>query len=256
MNFLKGKFFYRGKTLDDAPFWGMSVLASGNMRFRWNETNPVRDNFFSCICTENRKAAQPQLIHSKIIYEISSADEIYLKEGDGILTSNKSIVPAVTAADCMPIFVYDVNSGVFGTLHSGWKGTGIAAEAFYMLNKKYGSRPDDLCFVFGPHINSCCYFVDKTRAEYFSSNFGSGCVSFVGGNNYALSLLEANLYLLKSIGVPEENIFASKECTCCFKENGVFKYGSFRCQTLNLPSEMPLEERQRHFTVQAAFVFG
>ena len=50
MSFLTGNFFYNGKPLSSAPLWGMSVLKSGNMRFRWNETNSVRDNFFSSIC--------------------------------------------------------------------------------------------------------------------------------------------------------------------------------------------------------------
>lgn len=255
MNFLTGNFFYNGKPLTSAPLWGMSVLESGNMRFRWNETNSVREKFFSLICAEKRKALQPELIHSKTIYEVSSADEIFKKKGDGILTSNKFIVPAVTVADCMPVFVYDKNSNVFGVLHSGWKGTGIAAEAFYMLNKKYGSKPDDLCFILGPHINSCCYSIDKSRAEYFSENFGSCCVSSIDGNKYSLSLTDANLYLLRKIGIPDGNIFVSKECTCCFKENGAFKYGSFRRQTSSLPQDLPLEEKQKHFTVQAAFVF-
>ena len=69
MSFLTGNFFYNGKPLSSAPLWGMSVLESGNMRFRWNETNSVRDNFFSSICAEKRKIAQPELIHSKTVYE-------------------------------------------------------------------------------------------------------------------------------------------------------------------------------------------
>ena len=92
MSFLTGNFFYNGKPLSSAPLWGMSVLESGNMRFRWNETNSVRDNFFSSICAEKRKIAQPELIHSKTVYEVSSADEIFKKKGDGILTSNKFII--------------------------------------------------------------------------------------------------------------------------------------------------------------------
>ena len=64
MSFLTGNFFYNGKPLASAPLWGMSVLESGNMRFRWNETNPVREKFFSSICAEKRKALQPELIHS------------------------------------------------------------------------------------------------------------------------------------------------------------------------------------------------
>ena len=60
-----------------------------------------------------------------------------------------------------------------------------------------------------------------------------------------MSLADANLFLLKKIGIPDGNVFVSKECTCCFKENGAFKYGSFRRQTSSLPQDLPLEEKQK-----------
>ena len=95
----------------------------------------------------------------------------------------------------------------------------------------------------------------QAMIPYFAENFGSECVSFIDGNKYSLSLADANLFLLKKIGIPDGNVFVSKECTCCFKENGAFKYGSFRRQTSSLPQDLPLEEKQKHFTVQTAFVF-
>lgn len=55
MSFLTGNFFYNGKPLSSAPLWGMSVLESGNMRFRWNETNSVRDNFFLLFALKKEK---------------------------------------------------------------------------------------------------------------------------------------------------------------------------------------------------------
>ncbi|MGN0729027.1 polyphenol oxidase family protein [Treponema sp.] len=256
MKFFTGKFLHRGKALESAPLWAMTTIEAGTMRFRWNETNGLRADFFSSVFKDSRTVVQPELIHSRTVYEVSSADDIFLKKGDGVLTSNAALVPSVTVADCMPIFLYDTSTGIFGVLHSGWKGTGIASRAVEMLAGRYGSKPEDICFVLGPHIHSCCYSVDEERALYFSRQFGSGCVAPLKENLFSLSLARANLFLLESMGVPADNILVSGECTCCFRENGKFKYGSFRRQTADIPPEVSLEERSLRFTVQAAFVFA
>ena len=122
-----------------------------------------------------------------------------------------------------------------------------------MIREKYGSKPQDICVAIGPHIGDCCYNITKERAEYFCDNFGSACVNKIDDDNWALSLTKANLDVLEKCGVPADNITVMDECTCCRKENGVFKFGSFRRQTMGLPDGIPLEERLKKFTVQAAF---
>jgi copper oxidase (laccase) domain-containing protein len=106
--------------------------------------------------------------------------------------------------------------------------------------------PSDFSVVIGPHINDCCYILNEERALYFSKNFGNECVVPLetdgicycggrglpitwnngGGKLYRLSLSNANLFVLKKLGVKDENIFVSKDCTCC---NEI--YGSNRRQT-------------------------
>lgn len=250
---IQKKFIHGGNVVDDGPQWGMTKLSSGSMRFRWNETNEVRDSFLAELSGPSKKTAAVELIHSKIIYDIDFPQQTELKQGDGILTRNKDVVPVVTVADCMPLFIYDLSSGTFGALHSGWRGTGIVGEAVSMIREKYGSKPQDICVAIGPHIGDCCYNITKERAEYFCDNFGSACVNKIDDDNWALSLTKANLDVLEKCGVPADNITVMDECTCCRKENGVFKFGSFRRQTMGLPDGIPLEERLKKFTVQAAF---
>ena len=52
-----------------------------------------------------------------------------------MITKNPSLMPVVTVADCMPLYLYDSVSGVFGVVHSGWKGTGIIGEALNLAKK-------------------------------------------------------------------------------------------------------------------------
>ncbi len=284
-------YFYRGAVpLKNGPKIGMSLKAAGSMRFRWNEDNPVRKNFLKMLCSipaswdkvdagsgrlqksewwrlasrelppdesvRTYQIAQVELIHSKTVYAVEEASELEGLQGDGIITCNKNIIPVVTVADCMPIYLYEPETGVFGMLHSGWKGTGIVCNAIELAEKKYGAERKKFCVVMGPHIHECCYVVDEERAKYFRVNFTPDCVKpldadkpFVSDRKFSLSLAQANLAALKDFGVPEENIVAYKDCTCCNES-----FGSFRRETSALPADMGLEERQRHFTVQAAWV--
>lgn len=265
--------FYSGPLRIESPDWGMTFKSAGSMRFRWNETNVNRDAFLSRIA-QGRQIAAVQLIHSKIVYAIDDAEEVNGLEGDGIITTNPKIMPVVTVADCMPVYIYEKNKGVFGVLHSGWKGTGIVKTAIEKAEKVYGARREDFFVVMGPHIHDCCYTVDEERAQYFRVNFTPECVTPVKENNqiiyagnttlgqpvavqkendssrkYRLSLVKANLAVLREMGVPEGHIVAVKDCTCCNPQ-----YGSFRRETLGLPSDMSLEEKTKLFTPQAAFI--
>lgn len=246
--------FYRNgkKSLEDAV-WGMTLKAASSMRFRWNEENPTREKVLSEIAGKN--AIVPvQLDHTKIVYAISSANDTLFKIGDGLITKNKTLMPVVTVADCMPLYFSDVETGFFGVVHSGWKGTGIAQEAIRLAQKEYGANPKNIAVAIGAHIRDCCYVVNKERADYFALNFTKECVKpldesslqknknleWNSGNGplYALSLEKANLAVLEKVGILDENIVILKECTCC---NNVF--GSNRRETSGGST----------FTVQAAF---
>lgn len=236
------------------PLCGITLRAAGTMRFRWNEQNPARASLLAQIAND-RIPTPVQLNHTRLVYNIHSPEDTLNKIGDGIITTNKKIMPVVTVADCVPIYLYECEKKVFGIVHSGWKGTGIVEEAISLANKEYGAKAENFCVVIGPHIHNCCYIVDQNRAQYFIENFGAECVKKleegvkVDWNNgdgplYRLSLEKANLAALKRCGVREENIAVCSDCTSC---NEI--YGSNRRET-------KLAGKPDAFTVQAAFVIS
>lgn len=272
--FLSFGFVKDGKLLEKAPVCGMTLRAAGSMRFRWNENNPNRNSVLKQI-VKDKTIVPVELIHSQIVYDVKSEKDTLNKTGDGIITNNKQLIPAVTVADCVPIYLYDSKKEVFGIVHSGWKGTGILGEAVKLAEKNYGCKVEDFSVTIGPHIHSCCYIVNEERAEYFSKNFTPDCVEpleeggkcFAGGrglaiewandntNLYRLSLLKANLAVAKKAGVLQENINIIDECTCC---NELF--GSNRreiaIQTKALGRKLSVEESGKLFTVQAAYIIN
>lgn len=257
--------------LKDSPKCGLTLRAAGSMRFRWKEKNERRDLLLAKIA-EDKIPTPIQLSHSKILYQVKEALDTKDKIGDGIVTKNKQIMPVVTVADCLPIYFYERKNQAFGIVHSGWKGTGIIQNALEILQSEYKASLEDIFIVIGPHIQNCCYIVNKERADYFLSNFEyeekfdmpdsipqillpleEGGTCFAGGKNlppwnngdgplYRLSLLRANLNIIRKVGIPLENINIIKECTCC---NDI--YGSNRRET-------SLQALADSFTIQAAFI--
>ena len=239
-----------------APVCGMTVRSAGSMRFRWNEENPVRNRMLEKLSAKyGKKSFVPvQLDHTHIVYDVKTSSDTFGKIGDGIITVNKSLIPTITVADCVPIYLFEPETGVFGIVHSGWKGTGIAVDAIRLAEKNYGAKAENFSVTIGPHIHDCCYIINEERARFFSENFTPECIKeleagvTVGWNNgngklYRLSLEKANLAALKRAGVSESNIYISPDCTCCSKDG---LYGSNRRETKinGLPDK---------FTVQAAF---
>lgn len=279
--FVKVPFFFHGEPVASA-FWGISLLKAGSMRFRWNEENPNREkieNYIqkispnpcsgSCVgekrvCDCKKSVVPVELVHSKIVVEAKTKDDTLGLKADGIVTKNRFLVPCVTVADCVPLFLYDTKTGAFGAFHSGWKGTGIIGGGVRKMAELYGSKPENIAAAIGPHIGNCCYFVDGERAEYFRENFTEDCVeedsSKMGEKlRFKLSLTKANLAVLEKSGILEENIVVSTDCTCCSKfgdekfgdRKNVF--GSFRRQAAFL--DLPNDEKSKSMTVQAAFCF-
>ncbi len=228
-----------------------------SMRFRWNEENQNRNTFFSNLCGDKKEIVPLELIHSKLVLAVDSANDTNGLQADGIITCNHNLIPVLTVADCVPIYLWDEKTGCFGVLHSGWKGTGIITEALSVAKKTYGACSADFKVMIGPHIRNCCYKVDKDRADYFIENFTSECIESVNGEStFSLSLENANTFLLEQAGVKKENIYASGDCTCCTKDRtGKYQYGSFRRETAHCVPNSPLKEMQKLFTPMAAFMY-
>ena len=252
--FLQVPFFFGSQPIvsPTAPRWGMTLCAAGSLRFRWNEQNEKRVLLSEMF--PGKEIAPIELIHSKIVVEAECAADTKNIQADGIISKNRNIVPTVTVADCVPIFLFDTVSGAFGIFHSGWKGTGIVAEGVKLMGERFGTKPKNVAAAIGPHIGSCCYAVDEERAGFFKAHFGEKSV-VMRAEKPMLSLTEANLFVLKNAGIQDENIVVSTDCTCCTKSaSGKPIFGSFRREAAFLPSSFSNDEKSRAMTVQAAFI--
>jgi hypothetical protein len=161
-----------------------------------------------------RVYALPQLHSTRIVrVGADSPERLAAGEGaDGLIADRPRAMLSVTVGDCLPIFLVHKRGRAFALLHSGWRGTGIAAEAVRLMETEYGAPAHELTAVLGPGIGACCYAVEEARYETFRRRFGGRAVRADGGR-FFLDLREANAGLLNGCGV--EDVVASEECTAC-----------------------------------------
>jgi copper oxidase (laccase) domain-containing protein len=122
------------------------------------------------------------------------------------------------------VFLFDTESGAFGLLHSGWRGTGIVLRAIHLMAEQWRTRPGALAAVLGPCIGPCCYHVDEERAAAFEKEFGAGAVRREAageGTRCCLDLRAANIGLLEGAGV--RNIAVCGDCTFTDERLGSFR---------------------------------
>ena len=192
----------------------ISLAEAGDMGANTEPEAANRAAFFRAtgISEESRFPLVLEQIHSHVIYDASElCGQQRLLQGDGMI-SREPRAMAVSVADCVPIFLYDTRTGAMGAFHSGWKGTGIAAEGALRMVSDYGCRTEDMEAVIGPAIGGCCYQVERERYEFFLKTFGPEGVKN-SKNSYSLNLKLINFDILSKLNL--KNIIVSEDCTCC-----------------------------------------
>lgn len=157
---------------------------------------------------------------------------------DGLITGEKGVVLSCFFADCVPLYFVDKVKNVIGLAHSGWRGTvnGMGACMIKRMQEEFGCHPMDIVAGIGPSICQACYEISEEVAKQFQEGFWSeqSVMSYCTeaydagmyptrdmlipgreAGKYQLDLWLANLVVLRSAGIPLENIAVTDVCTCC-----------------------------------------
>jgi YfiH family protein len=219
-------------TVVDGISGGISSRFAGDMSLQ----NPERTALFAALNLDPSRVFGLTQIHSREVLTVDRNNPPAVP-ADGMVSCDREISLSVTVADCLPVFLLDTESAMFGLVHSGWKGTGIVLQALGRMLEIGGTRAEAVAAVLGPCIGSCCYLVDEQRAAAFEKEFGTvaSAVTFEqegpppvtrreqgpDGYNWYLDLKAANVRLLAGAGV--RNIAVCGDCT--FTDT---RLGSFR----------------------------
>jgi YfiH family protein len=171
-------------------------------------------------------------VHSREVLLIDRECPNTRPEADGMISRDAALWLSVTVADCLPVYLYDTESGGFGMLHSGWKGTGIVMTALRLMAEHWSTQAQRVAAVLGPCIRSCCYQVDAERAQAFEAEFGGSGGTYPLGpvvrqvpgadrDSWYIDLQAANARLLVQAGV--RNIAVCGDCTFTDERLGSFR---------------------------------
>ena len=139
------------------------------------------------------------------------------KETDGLITDKPGVALLIKFADCTPIVLFDPIKKVHASVHSGWRGTTqrIALEAIEKMESDFGCQREDLLVYVGPSIDQDHYEVGsevydafegfKERDSFFKPGLKEG--------KYYLSMLDANLSILKEAGLKPEQMDIERRST-------------------------------------------
>ncbi len=178
-----------------------------------------RKLFFDTLVIKNEEVTLQKQIHSTTINY--SEKPGHPETGDAMYTDVKNNFLAISAADCIPVFLFDPVKKIVAAVHSGWKGTSgkILTKTVQELQKKFYIDIAELIAYIGPGISGENYEVGEEVAQFFE-----GDVKTKKRNKYFLDLKKDNFNQLIESGVRKENIEVCELCT--FREKDLLH--SFR----------------------------
>ena len=114
------------------------------------------------------------------LYQVHSADVVTVTapfgedarpRADGAVTNRPGLALGILTADCAPILFADVEAGVIGAAHAGWKGAfaGVASATVAAM-EALGARRDRIAAAIGPAIARVSYEVDDAFLRRFEEH--------------------------------------------------------------------------------------
>lgn len=153
---------------------GVSSGAMASLNCGWGSGDDL-----SLIVANRRRAADavmsgarivsPHQVHSATVLEAGDWPDDARPEGDALVTDRPDILLGILTADCAPVLFADVEAGVIGAAHAGWKGAlGGVTDATVAAMEKLGARRERIAAAIGPTIAQRSYEVDHGFAARFA----------------------------------------------------------------------------------------
>lgn len=119
---------------------------------------------------DGAKLVTPHQVHGNTVRIVEDGDSAP-GEADALVTRRPDIAVGVLTADCAPVLFADVETGVVGAAHAGWRGAlaGVI-EAVVEAMRGLGACPASIAAAIGPAIGPASYEVDPPFADAFRAD--------------------------------------------------------------------------------------
>ena len=224
-------FLTRFGGVSEGPFFSLNLGSN-----RGDDPAAVRENYrraASLMGVGIDDCAVTRQVHGNVVRIVTKADRHPCMshvpyEADGIVTAEKGLPLFCFTADCVPALLLDREAGVAGAVHCGRRSSAadILKNAVEQM-EALGARREKICAAMGPAIGRCCFETDEDVPLALSDYLGGdteGLWDRKDNGKYLVDLRLANKRRLLQLGLREENIDLSEECTVCSHD----KYWSHR----------------------------
>lgn len=162
-------------------------------------------------------------IHSNFVCDTGTLVEV--PSCDSLLSKQRQKILMVMVADCIPILFYDKKNSVIAAIHAGRAGVykNILRETFKQLQENYDCKAEDIVIAIGPHIQECCYEVDKSLADEALALGYKDSVRYDEKRCY-VNLYSILMHQFKELGFLSKNLEYINLCTACHTQ----RYFSYR----------------------------
>ena len=133
----------------------------------------------AAIAENRRRAVNAVLAGAQLatVHQVHSADVVYVDQpwpqeqrphADAMVTDRPNLLLGILTADCAPVLFADVDAGVIGAAHAGWRGAlaGVT-DATIAAMERLGAQRDRIAAAVGPCIAQAWYEVDEGFLERF-----------------------------------------------------------------------------------------
>ena len=101
---------------------------------------------------------------------------------DALVTDRPGLLLGILTADCAPVLLVDVEAGVVGAAHAGWRGAlGGVTDATVEAMEKIGARRGRIAAAVGPCIARASYEVDRAFFDRFVADEAENARFFADG---------------------------------------------------------------------------
>jgi YfiH family protein len=114
----------------------------------------------------------PYQVHSADCVTVTAPfDDTARPHADALVTNRPGLALGIVTADCAPVLLADVQAGVVGAAHAGWKGAlGGVTDATIQAMVALGAQRDRIAAAIGPCIARASYEVDEGFARRFEAD--------------------------------------------------------------------------------------
>lgn len=150
--------------------------------------------------------------------EVIGADvsDDVLPESDGLVTAARGVVLMVRVADCVPVLLADVESGVVGAAHAGRPGM-VAGVVPATVARMRELGADRITAWVGPHVCGSCYEVPEQMREevvavvpeaFATTSWGTPAVDVGAGVRAQLTAAEVEVVDAARCTIEDENLYS------------------------------------------------